>query len=42
LVPAAATAAASRCSQEAHDAAVKFTFPMFSTPLTTQEVLGRL
>jgi len=29
-------------SQEGHDAAVNFTFPMFSTPLTAAEVLEKL
>jgi hypothetical protein len=30
------------CSQEAHDAAVNFTFPMFSHPMTVAEVMEKL
>jgi hypothetical protein len=30
------------CSQEEHDAAVKFTFPMFSLPMTHDQFLQKL
>lgn len=30
------------CSQEEHDASVKFTFPMFSKPMTHTEFLEKL